>query len=79
MHNWYKKEGFEISDMDTGGATQYFGFVDAVGNWYIIQMSGPPVSAVRYARGDSNMNPYIPNWTNRATLTYDYFYNVFTV
>ena len=77
MPNWYKKEGYEISDMDTGGSPQYFGFVEAVGNWYIIQMSSG--GAVRYARGDSNLNPYIPNWTNRATLTYDYFYNVFSV
>lgn len=58
------------SDIEEG-ATSYYGFVDANGGWYIMQSSS---GAYRYAAGTSD---YTTNWTGRAGLTYDYFYNVF--
>ena len=71
----FKKEGYEISDLDTGGSTQYYGFLDQIGNWYIIQMT---TTTVRYVRGSSA--DYYPDiWNNRANLDYDYFNNVFGI
>jgi len=62
---------YRISDIDTSGATQYFGYTNKDGEWYIMQLTD---TDVRYARGLSN---YVSNWLNRANLTYDYFFNVF--
>ena len=72
----FKKEGYEISDLDTAGATKYYGFLDQYGNWYIIQATD---TTFRYIRGDSQINPYPDNWTNRGSLSYDLFNNIFNV
>ncbi len=65
---------YEFSEMDTTSArVNYFGFLDGTGNWYILQLNLPAGQA-RYAKGPSN---YAANWTNRASLAYDYFSNVF--
>lgn len=62
---------YKITDIDTSGATMYFGFTDSVGNWFIMQFTG---TAARYIKGASG---YTTNWTGRAGLSYDYFYNTF--
>lgn len=51
--------------------TSYFGFVNSAGGWYIMKVDS---GAYRYIKGDSD---YTTNWTGRAGLSYDYFYNVF--
>ena len=68
--------GYHPSDIDdTDGVNpKYFGFVDKEGNWYILQLHETN-GALRYAKGE---NDYITNWTNRATLIYDYFHNIFS-
>lgn len=63
-------EGYYPSDMDTGGETEYYGFVDAEGAWYIQQMTS---TASRYVSGSDG---YEAAWTGRAGLEYDYFYNL---
>lgn len=49
----------------------YIGFVATDGSWYILWNNS---GQFRYARGSSN---YPVNFSNRANLVYDYFYNVF--
>lgn len=62
---------YHISDLDEAAATKYYGNVDKDGNWYILQLTS---TAARYAKGAAS---YTTNWTGRAGLSYDYFYNVF--
>ena len=63
---------YKISDLDTGGATEYFGFVDGRGGWYILKLTA---TEARYAKGRDD---YTTNWTNRATtVTYGRFDEVF--
>ena len=58
---------YKSSDLDTGGATEYFGFTKMDGEWYILELT---TSTLRYDSGDS---AYTTAWTNRASGTYDYF------
>lgn len=63
---------YKLSDLDTvPEINQYFGYVTNSGAWYIMNLTH---DTARYANGDSN---YTGNWTNRESLSYDYFYNVF--
>jgi hypothetical protein len=62
---------YQVSDKDLGGETEYLGYVDKDGNWFIQQMT---TTAHRFIKGTSD---YTTSWTGRAGLTYDYFYNVF--
>lgn len=62
---------YSISDLDESGVTKYYGYLDADGAWYILQLTS---STGRYIKGASN---YTTNWTNRASLTYDTFDNIF--
>lgn len=66
-------EAYQITDQDDGGNTKYYGFMDKDGNWYILK-NDTVASTYRYTRGTSS---YAANWTNRATLTYGYFGDVF--
>lgn len=63
-------ERYKITDLDSG-SPQYYGYADAEGAWYIMELTN---TTGRYVKGDSD---YETNWTNRASLTYDYFFNVF--
>ncbi len=62
---------YKISDLDSSGATQYFGFTDKDGNWYILELTS---STARYIKGTTG---YTTNWTGRAGLSYDYAYTIF--
>jgi hypothetical protein len=62
---------YGISDIDSGGGTEYYGYVDKDGNWCIMEVTA---TTVRYAVGSSD---YITNWTGRAALEYGYFDGVF--
>ena len=61
---------YKIADTDDASATKYYGFTDVNGNWYILRESS---STYRYSTGTTN---YATNWTNRASLTYNYLFNV---
>jgi hypothetical protein len=63
--------GYKPSDIDTSTSTQYFGYIDYNGNWYIIKFD-TIANTIRYAAG-STSNSYATNWTNRTTLTYTYY------
>lgn len=64
-------EEYKISDLDESAATKYYGMIKADGNWFILQLTS---TAARYIKGASS---YATNWTNRASLTYDYFDAIF--
>lgn len=69
---------FEASDQDTSNVTYYyFGFLTQDSNW-IIQRFDQSVTNVinyRYATVKNNAGyvAYSNAWTNRVSLTYDYF------
>ena len=64
---------YHPSDEDVSGDSQYFGFVDRLGNWYIVR-TNRAAGAFRYIRGSSD---YTTKWSNRLTLTYGLFHDVF--
>lgn len=69
---------FEASDQDTISANaQYYGFLTQDSNWVIqkFDLSVTNIISYRYAtvKNNTSMNLYTDAWTNRATLTYDYF------
>lgn len=63
-------DGYVCSDIDKG-ATSYYGFVNNKGSWYIMKKTDV---AIRFVKGSSD---YVDNFNNRASLEYDYYYNVF--
>lgn len=64
--------GYAPSDVDEASDPKYYGFLAADGRWYIMKNTGD--TTFRYCTG---MSSYASNWANRATLTYDYFSEVF--
>lgn len=72
------KRTFEASDQDTTSATlQYFGFLTQDGNWVIqrFDLTSSNIILYRYATLSNNAgySVYSNAWTDRASLTYDYF------
>lgn len=65
-------DGYEVAEIDDTTTTTYYGFVHTNGSWYITQESS--TGSYRYVKGATS---FATNWTNRATLTYDTFDNVF--
>lgn len=64
-------DGYSISEIDDSGTDAYYGFVNKDGGWFILKDSN---GIYRYAKGSSSFST---NWTDRASLTYDYFNVVF--
>ena len=63
---------YRLSDIDSGGVAEYYGYVATGGGWYILKLTS---TEARYCKGDKD---YITNWGNRDTsLVYGYFNNVF--
>ncbi len=68
--------GYAATDLDeNSGGTSYYGFLDAIGNWYIMKkVDTSPTSTLSFVKGTVN---YATNWTGRGAQTYDVFANVF--
>ena len=64
---------YNISDLDTASDPQYFGYVDADGAWYIMQLT-ESTGAARYYKGSSN---YAASWAVRSGLSYDVYSAIF--
>ncbi len=66
---------YKISNIDSSGATQYFGFLDKYGNWYIMKLTA---TQCLYFKGTSG---YSGNWDVDGKyvgiLEFDYFNNIF--
>ncbi len=65
---------FEISDEDTSGDVQYFGYLSETGSW-IIQQRTAATGAYRYAMGQNKYKTGTTGaWATRATtMVYTYF------
>jgi hypothetical protein len=65
---------YEVSDSDEADDNnKYYGFTKADGGWYIL-FQDVTAGTYRYIKGDEN---YINAWSNRDSLVYDYYYNIF--
>lgn len=64
-------DGYKIAELDDSSPA-YYGFVDKDGAWFILKEDS--AGAYRYIKGSSSFST---NWTNRASLTYDYYHNIF--
>lgn len=64
---------YEFSDGDEASDPTYFGFLAKDGRWFIKRFTAS-TNQMRYTKGTSD---YFTNWTNRATLTYDYYDIIF--
>lgn len=67
----YPTDGYKITELDDSSPA-YYGFVDKTGAWFIMKEGSD--GTYRYAKGSSNFST---NWTNRGSLSYDYFDAVF--
>ena len=66
-------DNYKASDEDNTTDYDYYSYLDKDGNWIIEQINNSTM-AHRYIKGTSD---YTTNWTNRASLTYNYFNEVF--
>ncbi len=66
-----RTDGYKISQIDDASPA-FYGFIDPTGAWYIQKEDS--TGNYRYTKGSTSFST---NWTNRATLTYDYFNIVF--
>lgn len=66
-------DGYRISELDDGVVYIYGGYINKDGAWFISREE-ISTGSYRYARGATSFST---NWTNRASLSYDYFNNVF--
>lgn len=64
-------DGYRINQIDDSSPA-YYGFVNKDGNWFIMKEDSS--GNYRYSKGGSSFST---NWTNRASLTYDYFDAIF--
>lgn len=61
-------------EIDESGDPKYYGFVNHLGSWVILRET--TAGQIRYAVGKKD---FPTSWTNRASLTYDYFNNLMLV
>lgn len=66
-------DGYRISGIDDDSESSYYGFINKDGEWFIMRETSSS-GDYRYVRGSSN---FPTNWSNRTSLSYDYFHNVF--
>jgi len=68
--------GYVIADKDDDASPNYYGYVRADGSWYILKETvSAGADTYQYAKG--NPGTYETNWTNRASLSFDYYHKVF--
>ncbi len=65
-------DGYTLAQIDDGVSNTYYGYLNKDGAWYILREDTS--SNYRYTKGSSS---FATNWTNRASLTYDYFDAIF--
>lgn len=68
--------GYEAMEIDETGDPRYYGFQNADGSYYLVEIDGTAgTETVRYSKG--TQTDLTTDWSNRTTLTYDTFENVF--
>jgi len=69
-------DGYNVSDIDTTGATQYIGFLNKDSAWYILQIN--PDNSIRYVKGATNYStPTTGAWATRGSQSYGTFSDIF--
>ena len=63
---------YAISDEDSAGDPRYYGFLSPIGSWIIMKHD---VAGLNY-RYCTGKNGYVAKWTDRASLSYDYYNEV---
>lgn len=66
-------DGYTLAQIDDALTVIYYGYLDKTGNWYILK-EDVSASTYRYFKGASS---FTTNWTNRASLAYDFFDVIF--
>lgn len=64
---------YQLANYDVSASPIYIGKVDSIGGWMIKRID-TSAGVSTYFKGDSN---YATNWSNRASLSYDSFDNIF--
>lgn len=67
----FPTNGYTITEIDEG-LFSYYGFTNKSGAWLIMKEDSDS-NSFRYAKGDAS---FPSNWKARATLIYDYYYNL---
>jgi len=65
---------YKAAEIDDAASPNYFGFITARGEWYILKMTTAAPKQLRFAKGASD---FATSWTGRAGLSYDYLDVVF--
>lgn len=65
-------DGYEITQIDDASSPAYYGFLKKNGYWYIMKEDSS--GNYRYVKGTTS---FTTNWSDRASLTYDYFNSIF--
>lgn len=67
-----KLNEYKLQDTDTTSFPKYFGYVNEVGEWYIIREAS--TGAFRYARASVRTRGKYPSqWASRVSLEYHYW------
>lgn len=64
---------YKVAGVDDGGVIKYYGYLSITGAWYILA-EDTTAKTYKYAKGVSGFGT---NWSNRASLTYDFYNEVF--
>ncbi len=64
-------DGYRLTELDDGASFTYAGYLNKTSAWFIMRDDGV---SYRYTKGSSNFST---NWTDRASLTYDYYDSIF--
>lgn len=68
-------DGYVVTNQDTPGSPNYYGYVNRQGVWYIMrETTAGDVRTYAYVRGETG---YSTAWTDRATQTYGQFDAIF--
>lgn len=67
----FTTNGYTITEIDEG-LVSFYGFTNKSGAWLIMKEDSEN-NSFRYAKGDAS---FPNNWKTRATLKYDYYYNL---
>jgi hypothetical protein len=67
----FSTNGYTITEIDEG-IVSYYGFTNKDGAWLIMKQDSDS-NSFRYAKGETS---FPINWKDRATMKYDYYYNL---
>jgi len=71
---------YVLQDKDSDASPNYYGFVNASGQWYIMKETiSAGADTYRFAKGDTDYETAVTGaWATRnTTMVYDYFHNIF--